>query len=62
VSDPTTYRDHGAAGPEADLPVWDDTTDHGRITQAAARDGVADRRQGRSRVADAGAFPPDTGR
>jgi hypothetical protein len=34
MSDPKTYRDHGAAGPEADQPVWDDTTDHNRITQA----------------------------
>ena len=28
-----TYRDHGAAGPQADQAVWDDPTDHARITQ-----------------------------
>jgi hypothetical protein len=28
-----TYRDHGAAGPRADQAVWDDPTDHARITQ-----------------------------
>ncbi|WP_427896718.1 hypothetical protein ACQHIV_42290 (plasmid) [Kribbella sp. GL6] len=33
MSTPKTYRDHGATGPQADLPVWDDTTDHGRITR-----------------------------
>ncbi|MEJ1105682.1 MULTISPECIES: hypothetical protein [unclassified Kribbella] len=30
----TTYRDHGATGPRADQTVWDDTTDHARITQS----------------------------
>jgi hypothetical protein len=30
----STYRDHGAAGPLADLAVWDDATDHARITKA----------------------------
>ncbi|SDU79427.1 hypothetical protein [Jiangella alkaliphila] len=28
-----TYRDHGAAGPQADQAVWDDATDQARITQ-----------------------------
>ncbi|MFD3406993.1 hypothetical protein ACFWUU_40295 [Kribbella sp. NPDC058693] len=34
MSETKTYRDHGASGPQADLPVWDDSVDHTRITKA----------------------------
>lgn len=37
-----TYRDHDAAGPQADQAVWDDPTDHARVTQTSyALDGPA---------------------